>query len=213
MDNVTTAIKHYFSDLVSDKKKLIKILLITFILLMAFGIKTYENKNNDITIDSAEVEAEEAATESIPMYVDISGAVKAPGVYEVDSQTRLYEVIEKAGGLTEDANIDSINRAAFVEDGQKIIIPGKDNTAADTGLSSASEETSSAASASPGSKLININTASKDELKQLNGVGDAIAERIIEYRSSTPFKSVEDIMSVKGIGTATFEKMKSQITV
>lgn len=210
MGNITTAIKDYFSSLIDDRKKLIKILLILFILLMAFGIKTYEN-NKNITIDSTEVE--EADTESIPMYVDISGAVKAPGVYEVNSQTRLYEVIEKAGGLTEDANIDSINRAAFVEDGQKITIPGKDNAAADNGSSSASMESSAASAASPGSKLININTASKDELKQLNGVGDAIAERIIEYRSSTPFKSIEDIMSVKGIGSATFDKMKSQITI
>ena len=130
-----------------------------------------------------------------------------PGVYQVTKDTRLYEVIDMAGGLKEDADMDSVNRASFVEDCQKIVIPVKgssENSGADT----------SAVSASPGitaEGLVNINTATLDELKTLNGIGDVIAERIIEYRSSNAFKSKEDVMSVNGIGKAVYEKIKDHI--
>ena len=112
-----------------------------------------------------------------------------------------------AGGLSEDADPDHVNRASFVEDGQKIIIPEKGSE--DPG------DQISAAILTPeaGSGLVNINTASADELKTLTGIGDVTAEKIIEYRSSTAFKSKEDIMSVDGIGSKTYEKIKDDITV
>jgi competence protein ComEA len=112
-----------------------------------------------------------------------------------------------AGGLTEDADADRVNRASFVEDGQKIIIPEKGSEIAGD-LTSAS-----AAPADSGNGLININTATADELKTLSGIGDVTAEKIIEYRSSKSFKSKEDIMSVDGIGSKTYEKIKDRITV
>ena len=112
-----------------------------------------------------------------------------------------------AGGLSEDADADHVNQASFVEDGQKIIIPVKGGDTAGDLLSSDPESSASV------SGLININTASADELKTLNGIGDAMAERIIEYRSSRAFRSREDIMSVDGIGSKTYEKIKDHITV
>ena len=112
-----------------------------------------------------------------------------------------------AGGLSEEADADHVNRASFVEDGQKIIIPVKGSENND-GLTSADTAPSSADTG-----LININTASADELKSLSGIGDVTAEKIIEYRSSTAFKSKEDIMSVDGIGSKTYEKIKDDITV
>ena len=130
-----------------------------------------------------------------------------PGVYQVTKDTRLYEVIDMAGGLNEDADTDSVNRASFVEDCQKIVIPAK-------GSGTGADAAGQAASASPGINeqgLVNINTATLDELKTLNGIGDVIAERIIEYRSSNAFKSKEDIMSVKGIGKGIYEKIKDRI--
>jgi competence protein ComEA len=140
--------------------------------------------------------------------VDIGGAVEEPGVYQVAKDTRLYEVIEMAGGLTENADTDSVNRASCVEDGQKIIIPVKGSVDRE-GTVSVYPDTP----ASSGSGLININTASSDELKTLSGIGDAIADRIIQYRSSHSFKSKEDIMSVDGIGSKTYDKIKDRITV
>jgi competence protein ComEA len=99
------------------------------------------------------------------------------------------------------------NRASFVEDGQKIIIPEKGSDIAGDPASA------SAAPGDSGSGLININTATADELKTLSGIGDVTAEKIIEYRSSKSFKSKEDIMSVDGIGSKTYEKIKDRITV
>ena len=194
------------SDSVKNNKKMVaKVILVVFILLLAVILRINEESHSEVTVDASSAEAEIKTD----MYVDISGEVNTPGVYEVSSDTRLYEVIEKAGGLTEDADTDSINRAQFVEDGQKIIIPSVSDDTQTEGTADSSSVSSGITSAG----LININTASKDELMQITGVGDVIAERIIEYRSSTRFKSIEDIMCVKGIGNATYEKMKSQITV
>ena len=150
---------------------------------------------------------EESVTHTQTIFVDISGAVEKPGVYEVSNDTRLFEVIEMAGGLSEDADADHVNQASFVEDGQKIIIPVKGSDAVNDLLSGSAEYTGE------DSGLININTAAADELKTLSGIGDTMAQRIIEYRSQRAFKSKEDIMSVDGIGSKTYEKIKDSITV
>jgi competence protein ComEA len=144
--------------------------------------------------------------------VDIGGQVINPGVYQVDQGTRLYELIDMAGGLTENADTDSINRASFVEDGEKILIPAKvSSTGASAETASSSGEGTASAGISNGG-LVNINLANKEELKTLNGIGDVTAEKIIEYRKSNRFKKKEDIKSVKGIGDAIYEKIKDNIT-
>ena len=215
-DGVVDRIKDAFEDILKDRKKLVKILSVMLILLAAAVLRIHDSARADITIESvgqAETTEESASYETDDthgsMYVDISGAVKKPGVYEVEKDTRLFQVIEMAGGLTDDADADSVNRASFVEDGQKVIIPvkGSGETVDPSTVSGAS----SVGITSQG--LVNINTASQDELKTLNGIGDVIAERIIEYRSSNAFRSKEDIMSVKGIGKGIYEKIKDRITV
>ncbi|MBE6026993.1 MAG: hypothetical protein E7227_00115 [Clostridiales bacterium] len=210
-DGVAGKIKDAFDDILRDRKTLVKILSVLLILLVAAVLKICDSTRSDITIESAETAgdtgAEEVYEASQTIYVDIGGAVMNPGVYEVASDTRLYQVIEKAGGLEENADTDSINRASFVEDGQKIIIPVK-------GDGSPDDQTAYSGAVSAGitdQGLVNINTATPDELKTLNGIGDAIAERIVEYRSSNAFKSKEDIMSVKGIGKGIYEKIKDHI--
>lgn len=204
MDTVLYKLRNYIEMLMNNKRKLIRVMLIILIILLAFVLRVHENKKSDVTVNASEIE--DCVPDSI--YVDISGSVNTPGVYEMSSGSRLYEVIEKAGGLTDEANTDSINRASFVEDGQKIIIPSVNNEEETVALANGEVITLPDANG-----LININTAAKEDLTRLTGVGDVIADRIIEYRSSTPFKSIEDIMCVKGIGTTTFEKIKSQITV
>lgn len=188
--------------ILEDKKRTGKILAIILILAIAIVMRLNANVSA--------VEVEEQPDIEVTMYVDISGAVNKPGIYSVDSETRLYEVIELAGGLTNDADIDSINQAEFVEDGQKILIPVVNRKVEEAGASASGDN--SAGSVSSAGK-ININTASKEELKQLNGIGDAIADRIIEYRNSTRFNSIEDLKSVKGIGDSTFEKNRDRICV
>ena len=213
-DDVVSKIKDAFEDIFDDKKTLIKIITVALILIIALVLRISGSYKSDITVESAdpaeetelenEQEADQADDAGI-IYVDIGGAVINPGVYQVAYNTRLYQVIDMAGGLADDADTDSVNQASFVEDGQKIIIPVKGS-----GSVVSPGDTSSSGINATG--LVNINTASADELKTLNGIGDVMAERIIEYRSSKPFKSIEEIMSVDGIGQKIFEKIKDQIT-
>ena len=186
----------------NDKKLLIRAGAVVLLILIALMIRMANSRNNNVTIEASS-QAENVVETS--MFVDISGAVKNPGVYKFDSGTRLYEVIERAGGLTKRADKDGINQAEFVEDGEKIVIPrvAKRNRNGRNGKGANGDNNA----------LINLNTASREELMNITGVGEVIADRIIEYRNSTRFNSIEDIMNVKGIGNATFEKMKSQITV
>jgi competence protein ComEA len=226
-------LKSYAEDIFSDKKKLIRILLIVFILMLAAALRLYENSKADITVESMG-----EGTVKGDICVDIGGAVVKPGVYTVSSGTRLYEVIDLAGGLISNADTDSINRAEYVEDGEKIIIPVRysatagagetagdeaaddagDNSAAegsadDAGTAYAPDGAAAYAESSPGNGLININSAGKEELMTLPGIGEAKAQKIIEYRSSTRFRKKEDIKSVNGIGDAVYNNIKDSITV
>ncbi len=211
--NAVGKLKDALKGLLGDKKTLIKILSVALILIAALILRIHDENKADITIETTDTAVEETEysedsnVRTQPIFVDIGGAVKNPGVYQVSEDTRLFQVIEMAGGLSEEADADHVNRASFVEDGQKIIIPVKGSENND-GLTSADTAPSSADTG-----LININTASADELKSLSGIGDVTAEKIIEYRSSKAFKSKEDIMSVDGIGSKTFEKIQDDITV
>lgn len=141
------------------------------------------------------------------VFVDVSGCVKHPGVYEVTSTSRVFEVIEKAGGVTKDADTSSINQAEPVTDGQKINVPDKKSEPPAQGSSAAAEQQSS-------DGKVSINTADSEELQKIPGVGPVTAENIISYRESNgSFKSIDDIKNVSGIGEKTFEKMKSTIVL
>ena len=123
----------------------------------------------------------------------------------MEEGTRLFQLIEKAGGLTENADIEGINRAETVLDGQKIIIYAK-------GQDDESKNSSTGAIDSSGK--ININSADIEQLQQIPGVGPVTADKIIQYRQDNGrFSSIDDIKNVSGIGEKTFEKLKDYITV
>lgn len=184
--------------------------------------------------DSAREESDSAREESGPTEDDadamvgkessiccvyICGQVKNEGVYEVSSGSRIYQVIELAGGLKKGADTAALNQAAKVEDGQMIYVPkkgesvnaggslaGAETSAAGAGISSASGSTASA-----GGK-VNINTAGKEELMTLNGIGEARAESIIHYREKNgSFSKPEDLKQVEGIGDGIFSKLEDAI--
>ena len=213
-ENAADKIRNLMEDLMRDRKSLVKILSITAILLLAVILRIHGANKADITVGTADaVTAEETDTSGETdgpvssdkiIYIDLGGAVAKPGVYKVTPDTRLYMVIEMAGGLTEDADTNYVNQASFVEDGEKIIIPSKGDPAA-------ALNDMQGTSATDRSGLVNINIASKDELMTLNGIGEVMAERIIEYRTGNRFKNKEDIMSVKGIGSGIYEKIKDSI--
>ncbi len=147
-----------------------------------------------------------------PLMVDISGAVKAPGVYELNLDSRMQDVVQMAGGLLPDANASAVNMAARLMDGQKIIIPQIGEEISNT--KSSPMENSSSAVSSADTNPININTASQDELETLPGIGPSKAAAIIEYRSiHGPFTTYEDILGVTGIGEKTLDGFKDWIVI
>lgn len=147
-----------------------------------------------------------------PLMVDISGAVKAPGVYELALDSRVQDVVQAAGGLLPDANESAVNMAARLMDGQKIIIPQEGEEITITKSSQAEEISGTVASVD--AQPININTASQEELETLPGIGPSKAAAIIEYRSTHgPFKTLEDILGVSGIGEKTLAGFKDWIVI
>lgn len=194
---------------VHDRKLIYKVVLVILILGTALGFRIKEGTGETVKLEKRgkAVAAGKEASGSTVVYVDISGAVVSPGVYEVTDKTRLFELIKKAGGLSDNADVDAINQAEVVQDGQKIYIPvrGGDGQEPERG-----EERSAATSTRHG---ISLNSASKDELMRIPGVGEVIAERILEYRASKRFKDVKELKEIKGIGDATFEKMKGMVTL
>jgi competence protein ComEA len=153
-----------------------------------------------------------------PIAVHVIGAVPRPGLYEFAEGARVQDAINAAGGLLASAAVESLNLAARLEDGQQLIIPytaGEEpanDGGSDDGLNlpGATEEPSSGGDG----ELININTASLEELDSLPGIGPTIAQRIIDYREANgPFQTIEDIMNVSGVGPSTFDQIKDKIIV
>lgn len=139
--------------------------------------------------------------------IHVCGAVANPGVYELNSQSRLYEAIMLAGGFTDDADQNHLNLAQFLQDGQQIYVYTVEETQMEGLLVDDSPKSQS-------DGLININTASAQELKKLPGIGESKAQSIISYRENTGvFTSIEQIKRVEGIKEGLFQKIKDKITV
>lgn len=156
---------------------------------------------------SADGLSENAADKKIFVYV--CGAVKVPGVYEMSSAARVYEALAAAGGCTAEASEESVNQAGVLEDGQRIYVPTKEEAANGQWQISTSQE-----SVKEGIELVNINTADKDTLMTLPGIGNAKAESILSYRQQHGrFQSVEEIMEIPGIKDSVFQQIKDRITV
>ncbi|MCY9074759.1 helix-hairpin-helix domain-containing protein [Bacillus inaquosorum] len=160
--------------------------------------------------ENAEVKQEAVKDESNEtIVIDIKGAVQHPGVYEMRTGDRVSQAIEKAGGTSEQADEMQVNLAELLQDGTVVYIPKK-------GEETAMQQGAVGAVQSDGGKgaLVNINTATLDELQGISGVGPSKAEAIIAYREENGrFQTIEDITKVSGIGEKSFEKIKSSITV
>jgi competence protein ComEA len=156
----------------------------------------------------------EPAPTKAPLAVHVIGAVPRPGLYEFAEGARVQDAIDAAGGLLASANVDSLNLAELLEDGQQLNIPYQEG-AAPTEVSDTVVLPSSTQEPTPDPDvvLVNINTATLEELDTLPGVGPTTAQKIIDYRTITPFSTIEDIMKVSGIGPSIFENMKLLIVV
>jgi competence protein ComEA len=152
------------------------------------------------------------ALNSENVVVHIKGEVKNPDVYTLTNQERVKDAIEKAGGITENADIDSINLAEKLYDSQEIYVPLKGSTQNQHSTSSSSK--SSSGKTKNINAPININTATKEQLMMLPGIGESYAQRIIEYRSkNSGFKAKDEIMKIKGIGPSKYEEIKNKIII
>lgn len=219
------------------KKKIIIITFVVAILLIIFFV--INNDNSEVSADS-NVEiieqkplVEEVKIEEKNIYVEIKGAVISPGVYMLKDESRVIDLINAAGGLTDDANIDYINQSKILEDQMVIKIytnkeiedsnkvevitkyvekecncPKIQN---DGCLNSSTNDNKTINANS--SNLVNINSCTLEELLTLPGIGESKAQAIFEYRKTSKFNTIEDIKNVTGIGQSLYDKIKDYIEV
>ena len=214
-----------------------KILLIVIISIITIGISYYayaaklneeisiEKQNEELEIEeekTEESEEEKTKQETKKIIVHVSGAIKNEGIYELEENSRVANAIEAAGGITENAYTKEINLALALEDGMKIYIPTKEEAEKEKKLGTYNSNISgddnnskkNSESSNKGNEKININTATREELDKLPGVGEATADKIINYREANgEFKKIEEIKEVKGIGDSKFEEIKDLIEV
>lgn len=232
--------KEYFMKL--SKNQRILIIAILVIILIVFFILHgifYSNNNelivtnevNEISNDKWEkISSNSYAKRDGKIVINVVGEVNNPGVVTLDEGARIIDAINAAGGKTEKADISEINLAYVLDDGIRLYIPSfsemkekklenstnsKDIISSDTGVSNiVMEEVNVEKKNTNEIKKININKASKDELKQLSGVGDSVAQAIIDYRQKNgKFNSIEDIKKVPGIGESKFHNIEKMISV
>lgn len=164
------------------------------------------NVSKDSTDEKEDKKQKEESVKQDLITVDVKGAVKAPGIYDLPAGSRINDAVQKAGGLTDNAESKSINLAQKISDETLVYVPTKEEAT--------SQETPSSASNSKGNKKVNLNKASLEELKQVKGLGSKRAQDIIDHRESNgKFKSVDDLKKISGFGAKTIEKLKDYVTV
>lgn len=201
-----------------EKKKLTYVVAAVVFVLLAVVIYcvnagfnrndiSVENTGGAVIDEDAEVSAETAAPQNDYVIVHVSGAVISPGVYRIEGSMRVADAIEAAGGFCSNASDDNLNLAEPLADGEKITVLTRKQVKKLNNKAS-SDKTGE------NSELININTASKEELMTLPGLGEAKADAVIKYREDNGgFKNTEEIMNISGIKEGVYSKISQYITV
>ncbi|WP_051280214.1 helix-hairpin-helix domain-containing protein [Anaerovorax odorimutans] len=218
-----------------NKKFALKVTAGVVLFVVAFTVYLGKIKIKDDTISISEpiqnenLELEnkqpvETTSKSGVIYVDITGAVVKPSVIKLPEESRVFEAVELAGGITSEGETKYINLAEKLSDGEKIYIPTKkeikEKEEAETEqqdlikINGEFENNGINKKSDDNKQLININTADSTVLQQLTGIGPSTAEKIISYRESNGlFKKIEDLKNVNGIGDKIFEKLKNNICI
>jgi len=201
------------------KKEQIVILVIVLLVIFSLSFKFVfrdiikaRDSNLEIVNDDSQVELEQSNIddEDCVIMVHISGEVYNPGIIQLELGKRLDDAIKLAGGLKKDADIDRINLAKKLSDEEKIYVPKVGEIVVDEILAEATEISSNKTNEL---SKININNCSKGDLLLLPGIGDVLADRIVEYRNTNKFSDIHDIKNVSGIGDKKYEAIKDLITV
>ena len=192
------------------------VLAVIVIILVGRGMMASSTKEKVMVTNAVNTTRVEEATTMMPQncYVDIKGEVLRPGVYEFSCESRIQEVIKKAGGFTEEADETKINLAQKITDQMQIIVPNVHSKQEDGLTEGNSEKGSSTNTSVSNSKqgTININTATLEELQTIKGIGKKKAEDILQYRKEHgAFRTKEDLLQVKGIGKKALEAIESQV--
>ncbi len=187
------------TNFISKYKSYIIILIICTFSVVSLVVQN-ANEKSMVNINGEEIEMNK---EKGKIGVYITGEVNNPGVYYIDENSRLNDLIELSGGLTQNADLTELNLAEKLSDSDKIDVPKINHNEDDTTIENEEKE----------SDLININKASKEELKTLNGIGDTLAQNIIEYRKKSKFETIEELLNVSGIGNSKFESIREYICV
>lgn len=205
-----------------ENKEKIIIAIICVVLAISLVIYFLDEDNdeyievNEEIANLGEEEVVEETDEYEEIILHIIGAVKNPGIVKIREGSRIVDVIEAAGGITDNADTSKINLAYVVEDGQKIFVPSiTDEITEETEYVTSKSGDNIIIDNNEGENvMVNINKATQTELETLSGIGPAMALRIIEHREENGnFENIEDIKNVKGIGDAKFENIKNNICV
>ena len=193
------------------------VLAVIVIILVGRGMMASSTKEKVMVTNAVNTTRVEETTAMMPenCYVDVKGEVLRPGVYEFSCESRIQEVIKKAGGFTEEADETKINLAQKITDQMQIIVPNVHSKQEDGLTEGNSEKGSSTNTSVSNSKqgTININTATLEELQTIKGIGKKKAEAILQYRKEHgAFRTKEDLLQVKGIGKKALEAIESQVT-
>ena len=193
------------------------VLAVIVIILVGRGMMASSTKEKVMVTNAVNTTRVEETTTMIPQncYVDIKGEVLRPGVYEFSCESRIQEVIKKAGGFTEEADETKINLAQKITDQMQMIVPNV-NSKQEGGVTEGNSEKENSSNTTPSNSkqgTVNINTATLEELQTIKGIGKKKAEAILQYRKEHgPFRTKEDLLQVKGIGKKALEAIESQVT-
>jgi len=204
----------------SRQEKIVFLIIISAILI-TFSWKLYSREKESITIvptadiGESDIREENEIIDKKICIIHISGAVNQPGVYQLTEGERIIDAVKMAGGEMERANVDAVNLAAHLYDGQKIVIPFiSENKEDEVNQNALANQEFRQHDYSINSSLLNLNAVTSNQLETLPGIGPALAERILAYRKNHGlFRNIEDIMNVSGIGEKRFESIKEYITV
>ena len=207
--------------LLMEYKKVLSIiggvLAVIVIILVGRGMMASPTKEKVMVTNAVNTTRVEETTTMIPQncYVDIKGEVLRPGVYEFSCESRIQEVIKKAGGFTEEADETKINLAQKITDQMQMIVPNL-HSKQEGGVTEGNSEKGKSSNTTPSNSkqgTININTATLEELQTIKGIGKKKAEAILKYRKEHgAFRTKEDLLQVKGIGKKALEVIESQVT-
>ena len=207
--------------LLMEYKKILSIiggvLAVIVIILVGRGMMASPTKEKVMVTNAVNTTRVEETTTMMPQncYVDIKGEVLRPGVYEFSCESRIQEVIKKAGGFTEEADETKINLAQKISDQMQIIVPNL-HSKQEGGVTSENAGKENSSNTTPSNSkqgMVNINTATLEELQTIKGIGKKKAEAILQYRKEHgAFRTKEDLLQVKGIGKKALEAIESQVT-